>query len=80
MASDVGVRLGVEGEKVFKDSLKAVNSQIKALGVETTHAVEENKRAMEGTGTAWRNWRREPGGPERAWTRLEKPASPLGTS
>lgn len=36
MASDVGVRLGVDGEKAFKDSLKAVNSQIKALGAEMT--------------------------------------------
>ena len=36
MPSDVGVRLGVDGEKAFKDSLKAVNSQIKALGAEMT--------------------------------------------
>lgn len=36
MASDVGVRLGVDGEKAFRDSLKAVNSQIKALGAEMT--------------------------------------------
>lgn len=34
MASDVGVKLGVEGEKTFQNSLKAVNAQIKALGAE----------------------------------------------
>ena len=34
MASDVGVKLGVEGEKAFQNSLKAVNAQIKALGAE----------------------------------------------
>lgn len=36
MANDVGVRLGVEGEKAFQSSLKAVNAQIKALGAEMT--------------------------------------------
>ena len=34
MANDIGVRLGVEGEKAFRDSVKAVNSQLKALGAE----------------------------------------------
>lgn len=35
MANDtVGIRLGVEGEKAFKDSIKAVNAQIKSLGAE----------------------------------------------
>lgn len=36
MAYDIGARLGIEGEKAFKDSLKAVNAQIKALGAEMT--------------------------------------------
>lgn len=36
MASDVGVKLGVDGEKAFNDSLKAVNAQIKSLGAEMT--------------------------------------------
>lgn len=36
MPSDVGVKLGVEGEKAFQSSLKAVNAQIKALGAEMT--------------------------------------------
>lgn len=36
MASDVGVKLGVDGEKAFRDSINAVNAQIKALGAEMT--------------------------------------------
>lgn len=35
MANDtVGIRLGVDGEKAFHDSIKAVNAQIKSLGAE----------------------------------------------
>lgn len=34
MADSVGIRLGVDGEKAFKDSLAAVNSQLKSLGAE----------------------------------------------
>ena len=34
MAYDIGPKIGVEGEKAFRDSLKAVNEQIKALGAE----------------------------------------------
>lgn len=34
MAADIGVRLGVEGEKAFRSSISAVNAQIKALGTE----------------------------------------------
>lgn len=36
MASDVGVKLGVDGERAFRDSINAVNAQIKALGAEMT--------------------------------------------
>lgn len=36
MPSDIGVRLGVEGEKAFRASMGAVNAQIKALGAEMT--------------------------------------------
>ncbi len=31
MANDVGIRVGVEGEKQFKDSMKGINSQLKNL-------------------------------------------------
>lgn len=34
MAYDIGPKIGVEGEQAFRDSLKAVNEQIKALGAE----------------------------------------------
>lgn len=34
MPDSVGIRLGVDGEKAFKDSLAAVNSQLKSLGAE----------------------------------------------
>lgn len=34
MADSVGIRLGVDGEKAFKASLAAVNSQLKSLGAE----------------------------------------------
>lgn len=34
MSADIGAKIGIEGEKAFKDSLAAINSQIKTLGSE----------------------------------------------
>ena len=34
MAADIGARVGIDGEKAFKDSLGAINSQLKTLGSE----------------------------------------------
>lgn len=39
MATDVGIRIGVEGEKEFKSSLAAVNAQIKNLNTEMQSVV-----------------------------------------
>lgn len=38
MAADIGARIGIEGEGAFRDSLGAINSQIKALGSEMREA------------------------------------------
>ena len=34
MAADIGARIGIDGEKAFRDSLAAINSQMKNLGSE----------------------------------------------
>ena len=34
MAADIGANIGIDGEKAFRDSLSAINSQMKALGSE----------------------------------------------
>lgn len=34
MAYDIGARIGIDGEKAFRDSLKAINANIKATGSE----------------------------------------------
>ena len=34
MATDIGARIGIDGEKAFRDSLGAINSQMKTLGSE----------------------------------------------
>ena len=34
MATDIGARIGIDGEKSFRDSLSAVNAQLKNLGSE----------------------------------------------
>lgn len=34
MSADIGARIGIDGEKAFKDSLAALNSQMKSLGSE----------------------------------------------
>jgi len=47
---DIGPRIGIEGEKAFKDSLSAVVSNVKALGAEmkaVTAAFSGNEHSME---------------------------------
>ena len=34
MAYDIGARIGIDGEKAFRDSIKAINANIKAMGSE----------------------------------------------
>lgn len=34
MATDIGARIGIDGEKAFRDNLSAINSQLKNLGSE----------------------------------------------
>ena len=46
MATDVGIRIGVEGEKEFKSSLAAVNAQIKNLNTE-----------MQSVAASFKEWR-----------------------
>lgn len=43
MANDVGIRVGVEGEKQFRDSLKGINSQLKNLNTELEASQKEFK-------------------------------------
>lgn len=50
MSYDIGPRIGIEGEKAFKDSLSAVVSNVKALGAEmkaVTAAFSGNEHSME---------------------------------
>lgn len=50
MAYDIGPKIGVDGEKAFRDSLRAVNEQIKALGAEmssVTAAFAKSENAEE---------------------------------
>lgn len=50
MSYDIGPRIGIEGEKAFKDSLSAVVSNVKALGAEmkaVTAAFSGNEHNME---------------------------------
>ena len=39
MATDVSIRVGIDGEKEFSSALKAINSQIKNLSSEMKSAV-----------------------------------------
>ena len=39
MAADIGARVGIEGEGTFRNSLKAINSQLKSLGSEMKSVV-----------------------------------------
>lgn len=51
MAYDIGPKIGIEGEKEFKNSIKAVESQLKALGKELqtlSKEYDENDRSVEG--------------------------------
>ena len=41
MASDIGVRIGVDGEKEFKSALAAINEEMKALDSSMRLAQEE---------------------------------------
>ena len=48
--NDVGIRVGVEGEKQFRDSLKGINSQLKNLNTEmqaSTREFEKNAGSQE---------------------------------
>lgn len=50
MSYDIGPKIGIEGEKAFKDSLSAVVSNVKALGAEmkaVTAAFSGNENSME---------------------------------
>lgn len=50
MAVDIGPRIGIEGEKEFKTSLSAINSQLKSLGSEVKAVTSEfigNEDSME---------------------------------
>ena len=49
-ATDIGARIGIEGEKQFRDSIKAVNAEIKSLGSlmrSVTARFDENENGME---------------------------------
>lgn len=51
MAYDIGPKIGIEGEKEFKNSIKAVESQLKALGKELqvlSKEYDENDQSVEG--------------------------------
>ena len=39
MSTDIGARIGIDGEKGFRDSLSAINSQLKNLGSEMKSVV-----------------------------------------
>ena len=39
MANDIGIRIGVDGEKEFKTALSAINAQLKNLSSEMKAAV-----------------------------------------
>lgn len=39
MAADIGAKVGIDGEKAFRDSLGAINSQLKTLGSEMKSVV-----------------------------------------
>ncbi len=41
MAADIGAKIGIDGEKSFRDSLSAINSELKTLGSEMKLAVAE---------------------------------------
>lgn len=38
MAYDIGPRIGIEGEKEFRDAIKAINEQVKTMGMEMSAA------------------------------------------
>ena len=41
MAADIGARIGIDGEKAFRDSLNAINSQLKSLDSEMKAVVSQ---------------------------------------
>ena len=45
MANDVGIRVGIEGEKQFRDSLKGINSQLKNLNTELYASAQKFKNS-----------------------------------
>ena len=46
MANDVGIRVGIEGEKQFRDSLKGINSQLKNLNTELDASAQKFKNIL----------------------------------
>lgn len=50
MPTDIGPRIGIQGEKEFRDSLNAINSQLKQLGAEmksVTAEFDKNENSIE---------------------------------
>ncbi len=50
MGTDIGARIGIEGEKQFKDSIKAINAEMKSLGSlmkSVTAGFDGNESSME---------------------------------
>lgn len=45
MSNDVGIRVGIEGEKQFRDSLKGINSQLKNLNTELDASAQKFKNS-----------------------------------
>lgn len=45
MANDVGIRVGIEGEKQFRDSLNGINSQLKNLNTELDASAQKFKNS-----------------------------------
>lgn len=44
MPNDVGIRVGIDGEKQFRDSLKGINSQLKNLNTEMDASTQKNEK------------------------------------
>ena len=46
---DIGPKIGIEGEKQFKDAIKAVNSQIKTTATELKVLAAESGKSEDAT-------------------------------
>ena len=50
MATDIGPRIGLDGEKEFRQSLKAIDQQLKSMGAElrsVSSAFDDNAKSEE---------------------------------